>query len=436
MDSPVFVVGTSDRSKKRKAGDQLAVSSDDDSDTSNFSRFLVVEAAQADKPIKFSIFAIQKLLQCAVGTVKSAKKLISGAVLVEVCTHAQYCNAMKMNTWVDVPVKVSAHRSLNSSRGVVRCRDFRDCDDEEILDALRPEGVTSLKHIHTKKNNTTTPTNTYILTFNRPTPPKSIRAAYLSIPVEPYVPNPLRCYNCQKFGHGKNACKRTAVCARCNKEGHTDTDCHDTPHCANCSGNHPAFSKDCPEWAKQKQITQVKFERNISFAEAKQVVLQLAPRMGTGDGAGKRSFATVTRSVRSAATQTNLTWPLDSKIPVATENITAVKTASSSQSQTEPVDGPLQGATGGQSTPNHLRSATVTNIPHYKPNVNHQRGQAANKPGPGSSKKQTDRQSKGSFGPLGAFNKYGALDDDDPGAMDDMETLRPSGRGSPKNNKK
>jgi len=98
---------------------------------------------------------------------------------------------MSMTTWVDTEIKVSPHRSLNSSRGVVRCCDFRDCADHEVMDALRFQVVIDVKHIRAKKDNILQPKNTFILTFSSPSPPKSIKAVYIRIPVELYLPNPL-----------------------------------------------------------------------------------------------------------------------------------------------------------------------------------------------------------------------------------------------------
>lgn len=45
-----------------------------------------------------------------------------------------------------------------------------------------------------------TPTNTYILNFNTPKPPTEIKIGYMIEKVEVYIPNPLRCHNCQKLG--------------------------------------------------------------------------------------------------------------------------------------------------------------------------------------------------------------------------------------------
>ena len=53
-----------------------------------------------------------------------------------------------------------------------------------------------------------------------------------------------------------------------------DADCPNAPNCANCSGDHCSNSKDCQEWVKQKEISRIKFERNISFGDAKKVVEQ------------------------------------------------------------------------------------------------------------------------------------------------------------------
>jgi len=64
----------------------------------------------------------------------------------------------------------------------------------------------------------------FSLLFNKPKPPQHITAGYLRVPVAVYVPNPLRCFNCQRFGHGKQHCKGQQTCVRCGDMGHADTD--------------------------------------------------------------------------------------------------------------------------------------------------------------------------------------------------------------------
>jgi hypothetical protein len=132
--------------------------------TATFRRLLSSKLLMAS-PSNTLIFAIQKLLKCAVSDAKSVKKLRNGAVLIEVTLKAQADKAMKMSTWIGVRVKVSPHRSLNMSKGIIGCRDLRDCSDDEILDALRPEGVTNVKHIWSNISGIKQPTNTFVLFF-------------------------------------------------------------------------------------------------------------------------------------------------------------------------------------------------------------------------------------------------------------------------------
>jgi hypothetical protein len=67
---------------------------------------------------------------------------------------------------------------------------LRDCDDTEVLTELASAGVTHVKHILTKRDGNLEPTNTFILTFDRPTLPTHITVGYLRVPVELFIPNP------------------------------------------------------------------------------------------------------------------------------------------------------------------------------------------------------------------------------------------------------
>jgi hypothetical protein len=60
--------------QKRLAGESIVLS-DDDND-GNFPSFIVVEAADG-QPIKYSIFATQKPLKCAVSNVKAQKSCVT-----------------------------------------------------------------------------------------------------------------------------------------------------------------------------------------------------------------------------------------------------------------------------------------------------------------------------------------------------------------------
>ena len=96
-----------------------------------------------------SPFVIEKTLQGCVGTVKMANKLQSGVLLVEVTREAQANKLMKLSTILDLAVKVTPHRSLNSSKGVVRCAELAQLSETELVSEPASQHVIGAKVILT-----------------------------------------------------------------------------------------------------------------------------------------------------------------------------------------------------------------------------------------------------------------------------------------------
>ena len=289
-------------------------SSDEESMSSNFKktktlssktwpRFLVIGSSNDEALKKLSPFAIQKGLEGLAGEPKSVKKLRSGSLLIECATESHSKNLLKSKLLCNISINVTPHTTLNSSKGVVRSRDLEGVSEEEICENLSSQGVSSVKRINVRRNNELVPTNTLILTFSTPTLPDSVKAGYLRIPVVPYIPNPLRCFKCQKFGHGQNTCRGRLTCARCGQFDHDGKTCQNEIACTNCSGKHFAYSRECSRWKMEKTVQQVKVERNLSFTEARKIVETSRPA-----ATGKTYAAMVKVSTTSVAIQTDLTW--------------------------------------------------------------------------------------------------------------------------------
>ena len=66
-----------------------------------------------------------------------------------------------------------------------------------------------------------------------------------------------------------------ALCINCGMPEHCASgQCKRPAKCVNCSGDHPANSKECPQWKKEKKILKIKCEQNISFPEARKQYVQ------------------------------------------------------------------------------------------------------------------------------------------------------------------
>ena len=77
-----------------------------------------------------------------------------------------------------------------------------------------------------KRNAEKVPTNALFLTFNTPEMPKEI-----TVKVALFAPNPMRCFNCNKFGHTSRRCKVAAKCHWCGKDKSMKVSVRD-PSCA------------------------------------------------------------------------------------------------------------------------------------------------------------------------------------------------------------
>ena len=88
--------------------------------------FIILISVNPERPIgKLSPFAIHKGILGIAGVVKDVKKLRSGDILVECAKKAHAENLLCATTLAGVGMKASPHRSLNSSKGVIRTRSRR-----------------------------------------------------------------------------------------------------------------------------------------------------------------------------------------------------------------------------------------------------------------------------------------------------------------------
>ena len=258
----------------------------------HFPRFIVTESLQENRSItSLSPFPIQKVIHSISDEPESIKKLQrSDQLLVEVKKKAHAENLLRTTTFHDLKVRVYPHTSLKTSKGVIRCAELRNCSDQEILDGTKHQGVTAVKRFKIRRDGKLKDINTFVFTFNTPTLPKTVNLAYFRVNVEIYIPNPLRCHHCQKYGHHEDRCSKDPVCPNCGETtSHSEKDCKNEPKCINCGQNHKANSKDCQIWHKEKEILRSKFTRNISFTEARKIVEAPTPTPGV-------SYASITQS--------------------------------------------------------------------------------------------------------------------------------------------
>ena len=255
--------------KRRRKVDVESIWSMPEQTSLGWAPYLVISSEDgAPNPASLSPFKISAALEtCGVRDPLGVNSLRSGDLLVQVRSPIEANALLKMKTFSGIAVTVQRHKTLNSSKGVVKSHELRNCSEKEIVDNVK--GITHARRIKIRRDGNELMTNTWIMTFDTPKPPTSLKICYLELEVRPFVPNPMRCFNCQRFGHTKLSCKRKMVCPRCGKEGHAEEGCKANPCCSNCHGEHTAFSKECPIFKEEKAILQYKAQNGGTFSQAR-----------------------------------------------------------------------------------------------------------------------------------------------------------------------
>ncbi|GFT76628.1 uncharacterized protein TNCV_3646411 [Trichonephila clavipes] len=182
---------------------------------------------------------------------------------------------MKLRKLAHLDVTVAPHSTLNFSRGVISPADFLNVSTEEIKENMQAQNVCDVRRITIRRDGQVLNTKHLILTFNTPDLPQT----------------------CQRFGHSKTVCRGQPTCSRCAEVGHDSADCKAKERCVNCKSDHSSFSRSCPTWLLEKEITALKIKNKISYPENRRVVSSRTPV------SGKSYASAISKSYVSTAIQ-------------------------------------------------------------------------------------------------------------------------------------
>ncbi|GFW64596.1 putative RNA-directed DNA polymerase from transposon BS [Trichonephila clavipes] len=189
-----------------------------------------------------SPFAVHKALIGIGGEPKTVKCLRSGDLLIETNSAIQTKSFLLDKTFLNSPLIVTPHKSLNSCRGVISEPDLLTTSESEILEGFSDQGVIQLDILIAK----------FARTFRTLCAVSSARGSdTLKLPV---------------------AVNLLALDVHLSV-GHASTDCILEPKCINCSLAHSAYSKFCPKWRIEKQIQEIETSKNISYPEARKLIV-------------------------------------------------------------------------------------------------------------------------------------------------------------------
>ena len=256
----------------RHSGKRPRTLSTDYEPQGDYPRYLVI-SSQEDGFKVISPITVCKTLNSHVGEPEGVRRLKNGTLLVHVANQDQTRKLQDLKVFAGVAVKVTPHNTLNTCKGVIYSSESHLCSDDELIEWLEDYKVSYIQRLPQRSGTG----QLVILTFNTTVLPRSVPVGFEWCRVRTYIPNPRRCFKCQRYGHFSSVCTRAEVCANCSSLEHShsrENPCQQKASCTNCGQEHPAFSKRCPMWIQEKEVITLKTTKEISFPQARRLVEQ------------------------------------------------------------------------------------------------------------------------------------------------------------------
>lgn len=231
---------------------------------------------------------LTKLVRDSVGEVASASYVGSDKVIIFCADKKQQEKALALRKLGKLEVECSVPGTRNEVRGVIAGVPF-SMTEEMLKSCVQGGKVVKATRFSTMREGKKEPTRTVLLYFSDELLPERVLLGYVSYPVRPFVPAPLRCFKCQRLGHVASVCKGERRCCRCG-ENHEYGQCGEgvEPKCCNCGGAHSAAFRGCAVQQQAQEIQRYKVVNQVSYAEAVKEVRQVRGDTArpTGQGTG------------------------------------------------------------------------------------------------------------------------------------------------------
>ncbi|XP_034065952.1 uncharacterized protein LOC117542404 [Gymnodraco acuticeps] len=216
--------------------------------------------------------ALTKAIHKEIGSIKQARFLSKGRMLIELMNAKQQEKLLKMKTLNEVRIKCHVPGANRKILGVISGVPI-EIGIEELKKEIKGGKVSVVKRLPTRYQGKIVDSLSVLLQFEE-TIQQKIMIGCMSFPVREFIPKLLRCFKCQRFGHVADKCKATKPrCPTCAGE-HEYGSCAAGAKvkCCNCGGEHSAAYQGCEVQKKAKEVQRFKVQNKVSYATNKKEV--------------------------------------------------------------------------------------------------------------------------------------------------------------------
>ena len=157
-----------------------------------------------------------------VGEVELAQVLHDGRLLIKCKDVGQRDKAMRLTTISKKEVyEVKRFGAVRKVRGVISGIPLGE-KLEELKKNIKGGKIEDIKRLQMVREGQKVDSTSILLEFQEETLPAKVMIGYMCFTVREYVPPPMRCYKCQRYGHIAKFCKGKQMCGKCGGDHEYD----------------------------------------------------------------------------------------------------------------------------------------------------------------------------------------------------------------------
>lgn len=186
----------------------------------NVNEFKIILRFDEEKGIlPMSPVKLTTILKNQVGDIIMAKVLRDGNLLIMCKSEEQRQRAGKMKEIGKNKVVSTSYigQGTKWAKGVIWGVPLSVTMDE-IKANLKGGSVRNVRRLQVNREGARRDSESILLEFVSEVLPKKVTLGFMSYNVREYIPIPMRCYNCQRFGHTAKTCKGRRRCATVDVE--------------------------------------------------------------------------------------------------------------------------------------------------------------------------------------------------------------------------
>lgn len=210
---------------------------------------------------------VTKAIEKEIGKIKYAKLLNNRRILISAVNKKQQEMILKMSNLGGGKIKAHVPGMAAKLRGVISNVPL-EMSMEDVKNEIQGGNVIEAKRFQINKGGVKSDSMTVLLVFEK-VMPTEVQMGWIKYKVREYIPQPLRCFKCQRMGHTAQQCKWRQRCAKCGGE-HDYGKCKKDAklQCCNCGGEHSAAYAGCVVQKQAKEVQRYKVMNKVTYAEA------------------------------------------------------------------------------------------------------------------------------------------------------------------------